>query len=150
MNTTSSRTDAIETAAQEEPAITLRLTRSQVLALLVDAQESRFPTLDSSDATVTFFSDLKTRFFANRTDGPTAHWAQIKERHEGARWQTVGASHTSGHDAAWGNLTNEMQRKGLRYGELAAHIADMENGEELMAEDGTQFRILKEGQDATQ
>jgi hypothetical protein len=43
-----------------------------------------------------------------------------------------------------------MQRRGLRYGELAAHIADLENGDVLSAEDGTEYRILAPGQEITQ
>jgi hypothetical protein len=83
-------------------------------------------------------------------DVATSFWAQVRERHDGALWRTVSTSEESVHDAAWGPLTNEMQRRGLRYGELAAHIADMENAEELVAEDGTRFRILAPGQDVTQ
>lgn len=146
MNDTSPRTDVAETLAQEEPAITLRLTRSQVLALLTDSRERHFPDLDSSDATVTLFSDLKTWYFANREDAVTSYSAQVRDNHDGALWRTVGASRWTAQDAAWGGLTNEMQRKGLRYSELSAHIADMEAGEELTAEDGSGFRIVAPGQ----
>jgi hypothetical protein len=76
--------------------------------------------------------------------------AQVQDRRDGALWRTVGTSEKSGHDAAWGRLTNEMQQRGLYYSELAAHIADMEAGEELAAEDGTGFRILAPGQDVNQ
>ncbi|MFE9525164.1 hypothetical protein [Streptomyces sp. NPDC006631] len=76
----------------------------------------------------------------------TSFQAQIQDRRDGALWRTVGTSEKSGHDAAWGRLTDEMQRKGLRYSELSAHIADMEAGEELTAEDGTGFRIVTPGQ----
>jgi hypothetical protein len=133
-----------------EQTFDVSLTRAQVTALLIDGNNAHFPTLDSSDVTVGFFADLKNWYLENPSDTATSFWAQVKDRHEGTVWRTVGSSEESGHDAAWGNLTNEMQRRGLRYGELAAHITDMENGEELAAEDGTQFRILKPGQEITQ
>ncbi|MER5754363.1 hypothetical protein [Streptomyces sp. NPDC002088] len=132
-----------------EPTFTVNLTRAQAVALLVDSNNQRFPDPDSSDPTVTFFEDLKNWYLANPTDKATSYWAQIKDRHEGALWRTVHTADTA-HDAAWGTLTNEMQRRGLRYGELAAHITDMENGDELSAEDGTRFRILAPGQEITQ
>jgi hypothetical protein len=132
-----------------EPTFNVTLTRAQVVALLVDGNAQKFPTLDSSDATVGFFADLKTWYLDNSTDKATSFWAQIKDSHEGAGWRTVGTSDKSGHDAAWGALTDDMQRRHLRYGELAAHIADMENGDVLSAEDGTEYRILKPGQEIT-
>jgi hypothetical protein len=150
MNSTSPRTDVVEVAEQEEPAFTLRLTRAQVRTLLGDSQDRSFPDLDSEDFTVAFFNDLKRWYLENRTGRAVTHLAQLKEAYEGSTWRTVGMSEKSGHDAAWGRLTNEMQHRGLRYGELSAHIADMENGEELVAEDGTGFRIVAPGQDVTQ
>jgi hypothetical protein len=137
-------------ATTPEPTFTAQLTRAQVTALLIDGNAVHFPGLDSSDSTVKFFAELKDWYLENKTDMAPAYWAQVKGRHEGAGWYTVGSSEKDGHDAAWGELTNEMQRRGLRYGELAAHIADMENGHELGAEDGTMFRILKPGQEITQ
>jgi hypothetical protein len=133
----------------EEPTYNLRLTRAQVSALLIDAHREKFPSNDGSVSTENLIHDAKRWYLDNPATHAPAHWAQIKDRHEGAGWRTVGTGDT-GHDAAWGGLTNEMQRRGLRYGELAAHIADMENGAELGAEDGTMFRILKPGQKVTQ
>jgi hypothetical protein len=133
-----------------EPTFDISLTRKQVVALLCDSHEQKFPDPDSSDPTALFFADLKNWYLANPADKATSYWAQIKDRHEGTLWRTVGTSDESGHDAAWGALTGEMQRRGLRYGELAAHITDMENGDELAADDGTQFRILSPGQEITQ
>jgi hypothetical protein len=134
----------------DEPTFNLRLTRAQVSALLIDGNREKFPTLDSADSTVTLFEDAKRWYLDNPATTAPAHWAQIKDRHEGAGWRTVGTSEKSGHDAAWGTLTDDMQRRGLRYGELAAHIADMENGDVLTAEDGTEYRILKPGQEIAQ
>jgi hypothetical protein len=132
-----------------EPTFNVTLTRAQVVALLVDGNAQNFPNLDSSDATVGFFDDLKTWYLDNSTDKATSFWAQIKDNHEGAGWRTVGTSDESGHEAAWGAMTGDMQRRGLRYGELAAHITDLENGDVLSAEDGTEYRILKPGQEIT-
>uniref|UniRef100_A0AAU3I6N3 Uncharacterized protein n=1 Tax=Streptomyces sp. NBC_01393 TaxID=2903851 RepID=A0AAU3I6N3_9ACTN len=134
----------IEQAA--EPTFALTLTRAQVVALLVDGNADHFPNLDSSDATVAFYAGLKKWYLANRTDKATSHWAQIKGNYGGATWRTVGTSVRSGHDAAWGTQVLDMQRRGLRYSELSGHIADMENGAVLSAEDGTEYRILKPGQ----
>jgi hypothetical protein len=134
----------------EEPTFDVRLTRAQVAALLIDGNREKFPTLDSSDSTVTLFQDAKRWYLDNPATVAPAHWAQIKDRHEGAGWRTVGTSEKSGHDAAWGTLTNDMQHRDFRYGELAAHIADMENGDVLSAEDGTEYRILKPGQEIHQ
>lgn len=133
----------------DEPTFDLRLTRAQVSALLIDGNRERFPTLDSADFTVSLFESAKRWYLDNPATSAPAHWAQIKDNHEGAGWRTVGTSEKSGHDAAWGTLTDDMQRRGLRYGELAAHIADMENGDVLSAEDGTEYRILKPGQEIT-
>jgi hypothetical protein len=133
----------------EEPTFDIRLTRKQVVALLCDSHEQKFPDPDSSDPTALFFADLKNWYLDNATDKATSYWAQIKDRHEGTVWRTVRTADTA-HDAAWGTLTNEMQRHGLRYGELAAHITDMEDGHELAADDGTGFRILSPGQEITQ
>lgn len=133
----------------DEPTFNLRLTRAQVSALLIDVHREKFPTMHCSVSTENLIQDAKRWYLDNPATRAPAHWAQIKDRHEGAGWCTVGTSEKSGHDAAWGALTNEMQRRDFRYGELAAHITDMENGEELMAEDGTQFRILKPGQEIT-
>jgi hypothetical protein len=133
-----------------EPTFDVRLTRAQVAALLIDGNREKFPTLDSSDSTVSLFQDAKRWYLDNPATTAPAHWAQIKDNHEGAGWRTVGASEKSGHDAAWGTLTEDMQRRGLRHGELAAHIADMENGDVLTAEDGTEYRILKPGQEIAQ
>jgi hypothetical protein len=132
-----------------EPTFDISLTLAQVSALLIDGHREKFPTLDSSDFTVKLFQDARSWYLDNAPSTAPVHWAQIKDRHEGAGWRTVGTSEKSGHDAAWGALTDEMQRRDFRYGELSAHIADMENGEELVAEDGTQFRILKPGQEIT-
>lgn len=133
----------------DEPTFNLRLTRAQVSALLIDGNREKFPTLDSADSTVTLFEDAKRWYLDNPATTAPAHWAQIKDRHEGTVWRTVRTADTA-HDAAWGTLTNEMQRHGLRYGELAAHITDMEDGHELAADDGTGFRILSPGQEITQ
>ncbi|MFF1701256.1 hypothetical protein [Streptomyces sp. NPDC058252] len=133
----------------DEPTFNLRLTLAQVSALLIDGHREKFPTLDSADSTVTLFQDVKRWYLDNPATHAPAHWAQVKDNHEGAGWRTVGTSDKSGHAAAWGALTKEMQRRGIRYGELAAHTTDMENGHELSAEDGTGFRILKPGQEIT-
>jgi hypothetical protein len=132
-----------------EPTFTLTLTRSEVVALLVDSNREKFPTPDSSDSTVRILDDLKNWYLANSTKKATSFWAQVRDNHEGSGWRTVGTSEQSAHDAAWGSLADEMQRRGLRYSELTDHIADMERGEELSAEDGTQFRILAPGQEVT-
>jgi hypothetical protein len=139
----------LERSMSDEPTFTFTLTRKQVLSILSDAQEEHFPTLDSSDETVTFFSDMKNWWKANREVTADQHLAQVRAKSDEAPWITLGRSKESGHDAAWGEFTNEMQRKGLRYGELAAHITDMERGEELTAEDGTLFRIVAPGQKVT-
>lgn len=86
----------------------------------------------------------------NAVETAATFTAQVRDNHEGALWRTVGSSLLSTEDAAWGRLTNEMQQRGLYYSELAAHIADMEAGEELAAEDGTGFRILAPGQELNQ
>lgn len=99
-----------------------------------------------------FFGTKERALDALTIGGPTwttlsdVYTAQIKDRREGAPWRTVKTSDT-GWNAAWGELTDEMQRRGLRYSELSAHIADMTNGDTLSAEDGTEFRILSPGQD---
>jgi hypothetical protein len=134
----------------EEPTFTLQLSYAQVTALLVDAHREKFPTGDGSDETVALMKSVRDWYLDNAMDTTPVYWAQVKDRHEGAGWRTVGTSGKSGHDAAWGALTEEMQRRGLRYGELADHITDMEQGEELVAEDGTAFRILAPGQEITQ
>jgi hypothetical protein len=133
-----------------EPTFNVTLTRAQAAALLIDANREKFPTLECSDSTVRFLKDVTSWYLDNPATVAPAHWAQIKDNHEGAGWRTVGTSDKSGHAAAWGAMTDEMQRRGLRYGELAAHITDMENGHELGAEDGTGFRILSPGQEITQ
>jgi hypothetical protein len=134
-------------ATTPEPTFDISLTLAQVAALLVDGHREKFPTPNSSDVTVKLFDDVRSWYLDNAPNIAPVYWAQVKDNHEGAGWRTVGTSEKSGHDAAWGALTDEMQRRGLRYGELAAHIADMENGDELGAEDGTGFRILKPGQE---
>lgn len=50
----------------DEPTFNLRLTRDQALSLLADGQDQKFPDLDSSDFTVTFYADLKNWYQANR------------------------------------------------------------------------------------
>jgi hypothetical protein len=131
----------------EEPTYNLRLTRAQVSALLIDAHHEKFPSIDGSTSTENLIQDVKRWYLDNPATHAPAHWAQIKDRHEGAGWRTVGTSDESGHDAAWGVLTDDMQRRDFRYGELAAHIADMENGDVLSADDGTEYRLLKPGQE---
>jgi hypothetical protein len=131
----------------EEPTYNLRLTRAQVSALLIDAHREKFPSSDGSVSTENLIHDAKRWYLDNPATHAPAHWAQIKDRHEGAGWRTVGTSDKSGHDAAWGALTDDMQRRDFRYGELAAHIADMENGDVLSADDGTEYRLLKPGQE---
>ncbi len=93
-----------------------------------------------------FGNDVGT---STNNDKATSFWAQVKDAREGSSWRTVKTADLV-HEASWGPLTDEMQRRGLRYGELADHLADMVNGAELTAEDGTAFRILKPGQENTQ
>jgi hypothetical protein len=132
-----------------EPTMDLSLTRTQVAALLVDMHREKFPTLDCDDSTVRLYNDLKSWYLEHPVEKATSYWAQIKDRHEGAAWRTVRTAN-SAHEASWGALTDDMQHRGLRYGELAGHIDDMANSEVLTAEDGTQYRILKPGQEITQ
>jgi hypothetical protein len=134
---------------QEEPTFDVRLTREQVLAILRDGQEESFPSLDSADETATFFADMNNWWKANRDSTARQFLAQTRGKHEDSPWITMGRSEESARDAAWGQLTDEMQRKGLRSGELAEHIKDMEKGETLTAEDGSLFRIISPGQKVT-
>jgi hypothetical protein len=134
----------------DEPTFNVRLTRAQVSALLIDAHREKFPSIDGSASTENLIHEAKRWYLDNPATTAPAYWAQIKDRHEGAGWRTVGTSDESGHEAAWGAMTGDMQRRGLRYGELAAHIADLENGDVLSAEDGTEYRILAPGQEITQ
>jgi hypothetical protein len=65
-------------------------------------------------------------------------------RVKGGEWVTA---KTGGQDweTAWDGLADEMQRRGLRYGELGGEhgfIRDVINGEPVTAEDGTEFRLL--------
>lgn len=67
--------------------------------------------------------------------------AQIKDVHAD-EWRTLRAGQQD-YETAWDGLAEPMQRHGLRYGELAGHIADMIKGDVLSAEDGTEFRLVR-------
>lgn len=74
---------------------------------------------------------------------PTSYAGQIKDRGEGKSWRALGTANEP--YEAGQKLADEMQRHGLRYSEIggeSGHIADMVNGEELSADDGTLFRVV--------
>lgn len=65
-------------------------------------------------------------------------------------WETVGTNEDP-HKAAE-LLAIDMQKNGLRYSELygkQGHLADLENGFVLSADNGVSFRVVRAGEDLT-
>lgn len=124
-----------------EPTFNVSLTREQALAMLKDAQSSHFPTLDSDDDTVRFFNELREWY-----KGTTVSYTpQIRSSEEGSDWRTIG-SMGSPDEAAW-LLHRSLQRHGFYLDEMHARHAELAEGHVLTADDFTEFRIVREGEE---
>jgi hypothetical protein len=129
-----------------EERYVVSLPRTQVLDVLMDADRNRFPDLDSNQTTAKFMERMGTWYRATRPKKGTAtsSYTAGQARYSGdLSWRTFGTN-SNAYDAGM-TLAEEMQRHGLRYGEIggeSGHIADMINGEVLSADDGTEFRII--------
>lgn len=83
-------------------------------------------------------------------DGKKATIATAQIRYGSKPWETVGTNEDPRKAAEL--LGNDMQKNGLRYGELygkQGHFADLENGFVLSANNGVSFRVVRAGEDLT-